>query len=67
METNLFNLSGVGGLVLLALDIWALVSIFGANISTGRKVLWALLVVVLPFMGFLIWLLAGPRAAGNRA
>lgn len=63
MEMNMFGgISGLGGLVLLALDIWALVSIVGSNESTGRKVLWALLVIVLPLLGFLIWLVAGPRA-----
>ncbi|MDF2142896.1 PLD nuclease N-terminal domain-containing protein [Paenirhodobacter sp. CAU 1674] len=65
MEMNMFGgISGLGGLVLLALDIWALVSIVGSNESTGRKVLWALLVIVLPLLGFLIWLVAGPRARG---
>ncbi len=65
MEMNMFGgISGLGGLVLLALDIWALVSIVGSNESTGRKVLWAVLVIVLPLLGFLIWLVAGPRARG---
>ena len=31
--------------------------------STGSKVLWSLLVILLPIIGFLIWLVAGPRAA----
>jgi hypothetical protein len=63
MEMNMFGgISGLGGLLLLALDIWALVSIVGSNESTGRKVLWAVLVIVLPLLGFLIWLVAGPRA-----
>ncbi|GHF55104.1 PLDc N-terminal domain-containing protein [Seohaeicola zhoushanensis] len=62
MEMSMFNLSGVGGLLLLALDIWALVSIVSSSTSTGRKVLWSLLVFLLPLLGFLIWLIAGPRA-----
>jgi hypothetical protein len=62
MEMNMFNLSGFGGLVLLVLDIWALISIFGSTASTGRKVLWTLLVFLLPLIGVLIWLVAGPRA-----
>ncbi|MFC4667958.1 PLD nuclease N-terminal domain-containing protein [Seohaeicola nanhaiensis] len=62
MEMSMLNLSGLGGLLLLALDIWALVSIFGSSASTGRKVLWSLLVFLLPLVGFLIWLVAGPRA-----
>lgn len=62
MEMGMFgSVSGIGGLVLLALDIWALVSILSSGASTGRKVLWSLLVIVLPLLGFLIWLIAGPR------
>ncbi|SPH23485.1 hypothetical protein DEA8626_02548 [Defluviimonas aquaemixtae] len=66
MEMNMFELSGLGGLILLALDVWALVSIFGSAASTGRKVLWALLVIILPLVGFLIWLIAGPRSSARR-
>ena len=63
----MFELTGLGGLVILALDIWALISIIGSASSTGRKVLWSLLVIVLPLVGFLIWLVAGPRSAASRA
>lgn len=57
----MFTLSGLGGLILLALDIWALVSIFSSAASTGSKVLWSLLVIVLPLVGFILWLLLGPK------
>ncbi|PJI84483.1 phospholipase D-like protein [Yoonia maricola] len=55
--------AGLGGLILLALNIWAIISIFGSGVSTGSKVLWTLLVLVLPLIGFIIWLVAGPRGA----
>ncbi|MCB1339744.1 MAG: PLDc_N domain-containing protein [Pseudooceanicola sp.] len=67
MEMSMLSLSGFSGLLLLALDIWALVSIIGSNTTTGRKVLWSLLVFLLPLVGFLIWLVAGPRAEMRRA
>ena len=57
------EVTGIGGLIILALDIWAIISIFGSTASTGKKVLWILLVVVLPLAGFIIWLIAGPRAS----
>jgi len=47
-------------LVLIA-DIWAIVNIFQSGASTERKVLWTVLVIILPLLGFLIWLFAGPR------
>ncbi len=57
-----FNVSGLGGLVILALDIWAIISIVGSNETTGKKVIWTLLVLILPLIGFIIWFVAGPRS-----
>lgn len=57
--------AGFGGLIVLALNIWAIVSIIGSGASTGAKVLWCLLVLVLPIIGFVIWLLAGPRGQAS--
>ena len=63
----MLEIGGIGGLIVLVLDVWALVSIVGSHNSTGSKVLWSLLVILLPIIGFLIWLVAGPRAAqGSR-
>jgi hypothetical protein len=50
------------GLIVLALDIWALVNIVGSPASTGAKVIWALLIIILPIVGFIIWFFAGPRS-----
>ena len=55
--------SGIGGLIILALDIWAIVSIIGSRASTGAKVGWTLLVLLLPIVGFVIWFFAGPRSS----
>jgi len=54
----------VFGLIVLVLDIWAIVNIVGSSTtSTGAKVLWVLLILFLPVIGFIIWLLAGPRSS----
>ena len=55
--------TGVLGFIVLALDIWALISVIGSDASTGRRVIWVLVVLVLPVLGFILWLLFGPRAA----
>ena len=60
------EISGLGGLLILALDIWAIVSIIGAGTSTGSKVLWVLLVLLLPIIGFIAWLVAGPKGGSVR-
>lgn len=57
--------AGVGSVILMGLNIWALISIIGSSVSTGSKVLWCLLVLILPLLGFIIWLVAGPRAASR--
>lgn len=57
----MFELSGLLGLVVLALDIWAILHVAGSSASQGAKVFWILLIIVLPVVGFLIWLVAGPR------
>lgn len=52
---------GLWSLLVLIADIWAIVNIFQSAASTERKVLWTVLVIVLPVLGFIIWLIAGPR------
>jgi hypothetical protein len=55
-----YSHSLVGILILIA-DIWAIVNIFQSNADTGRKVLWTVLVVLLPVLGFILWFFLGPR------
>jgi hypothetical protein len=54
---------GIIGLIVLIADIWAIVSTIGSGATTGIKVLWVLLIVILPVIGFIVWLIAGPRSA----
>jgi hypothetical protein len=55
-------MSSVFGIIVLILDIWALINVFGSRGSTtGQKLLWTLLIVLLPLIGFIVWLVAGPR------
>jgi hypothetical protein len=54
--------SGIIGLLILIADIWAIVKVVQSSASTGSKVLWIVLILVLPVIGLIVWLLAGPRA-----
>lgn len=56
------NVNGFWGLLVLAADIWAIVNIFQSSVSNGKKVLWTILVILLPVLGFIIWLVAGPKS-----
>ncbi|MGA7801000.1 MAG: PLDc N-terminal domain-containing protein [Gammaproteobacteria bacterium] len=57
------EVSGFLGLLLLIVDVWAIVNIFQSRASTGAKVFWTVLILLLPVLGLIIWLLAGPRSA----
>ena len=52
---------GVLGLIILVLDVWAILRVVGSNSSTGSKVFWVVLILILPVIGLIAWLLAGPR------
>jgi hypothetical protein len=52
---------GFFGLLLLIADVWAIVNIFQSSASSERKVIWTVIVILFPFIGFVLWLLLGPR------
>lgn len=54
------EVGGLLGLAILVLDVFAIVKIVGSSTSTGSKVLWVLLILLLPVLGFILWLIAGP-------
>jgi hypothetical protein len=52
---------GFGGLIVLVADVWAIVNIFQSSADTGTKVLWTVLVILLPVLGFILWFFWGPK------
>lgn len=54
---------GLYGLIVLIADVWALVNIFQSRADSGRKVLWTVLVILLPVLGFILWFFLGPKTA----
>ena len=55
------EVGGIFGLIVLVLDIWAIVKTVQSGASTGAKVLWILAILIFPLVGFLAWLLFGPK------
>ncbi|MDR9753836.1 PLDc N-terminal domain-containing protein [Pseudomonas sp. SZMC_28357] len=53
--------NGLIGLIILALDIWAIINVLKSGTSTGMKIVWVLLILLLPVLGLIIWAIAGPR------
>ncbi len=54
------GLSGIGGLVILILDIYAIVMILQSSAKGVQKLIWFLIVFLLPLIGLIIWYFAGP-------
>jgi hypothetical protein len=57
------EVGGILGLVILIADVWAIVNVIGSPASTGAKVIWTVVILLLPVLGLIVWLLAGPRSA----
>ncbi|MHA7776882.1 PLD nuclease N-terminal domain-containing protein [Roseibium sp. M-1] len=58
---------GIVGLIILILDVYAIIKIFGSGASTGAKLLWTLGILIFPVVGFIVWLLAGPKGSSRLA
>lgn len=58
----MFEVGGIIGLIILIADIWAIINVIGSGAGTGEKVLWIVIILLLPVIGLIIWLLAGPRS-----
>jgi len=56
-----FEYSGLLGILVLAADVWAIINIVQSSATTGMKVVWVVLVLMLPLVGVIIWYFAGPR------
>lgn len=55
------EVGGLLGLLILIADVWAVINVVQSGASTGAKVGWVVLILLLPVVGLLIWLVAGPR------
>ncbi len=51
---------GFIGLVSLLLTIWGVVAIVKSGADDVAKLVWVLIVLLLPIIGFVIWYLMGP-------
>lgn len=55
--------TGIIGLLIFIADIYALYHVITSGAETMSKVLWSLLILILPLIGLIIWAIAGPRSA----
>lgn len=54
-------MGGLVGLVILILDIVAIVDIVKSSMEQGKKILWAVLVILLPLIGMVLYFLIGKK------
>ncbi len=55
------EVGGLFGLIVLIIDIWAIVKTVQSAASTGTKVLWILVILLLPVLGLVLWAFLGPK------
>ena len=51
---------GLWGLLILIADVWAIIKIVQSGAATETKVLWVVIVAVLPVIGVVLWFFLGP-------
>jgi len=61
------EVGGIFGLIILVLDIWAIINVIGSGASTGGKVLWVVIILLLPLVGLILWFLMGPKKGAAMA
>lgn len=54
-------MAGLLGLVVLILDIIAIVDAIKGKLPTGQKVLWVILILILPVLGMILYFLIGRK------
>ena len=56
------EVGGLLGFILLILNVWAIVKVIGSSASDLKKVIWVVLILILPVVGFIAWLIIGPKS-----
>ena len=56
-----FGYNSLLGVLILIGDIWAIINIFQSSVSNEKKLLWTLVVLLLPVLGLILWFVLGPR------
>ena len=58
----MFEGMGVFGILILIADVWAILNVIQSSADTVKKLLWIVLILLLPLLGVIIWFFAGPRS-----
>ncbi|PCO06275.1 hypothetical protein AWR36_000335 [Microbulbifer flavimaris] len=58
-------MEGILGILILIADIYAIIKILQSSASGLKKLIWVLVVLLLPVIGLIVWFFAGPGRAGR--
>ncbi|NKB19225.1 MAG: hypothetical protein GKS01_01660 [Alphaproteobacteria bacterium] len=56
-----FGNMGIFGLILLVIDIFAIYKILTSSAEMVKKIIWVLVVILLPLIGVILWWFMGPK------
>lgn len=56
-----YGFNSLLSVLILIADIWAILIIFQSSVSNEKKLLWIIVVVLLPLLGLILWYFLGPR------
>jgi len=54
-------MKGLLSLVILVLDIAAIIDVIRSSMDTGKKILWIVLILVLPIIGLILYFFIGRK------
>jgi len=54
-------MGGILGIVILVLDVLAILNVFKSAKPTGQKILWTVLILILPVIGLILYYLLGRK------
>ena len=54
-------MKGLLSLVILILDIVAIIDVIRSSMDTGKKILWIILILVLPIIGLILYFFIGRK------
>lgn len=54
------NFSSLIGFLILVADIYAIVMVVQSSVPNVNKLIWAVVIILLPVVGLVVWFLVGP-------
>jgi len=53
---------GIGGLIVLVLAILAILGVVNSGMDSTKKLIWILIILLLPLVGAILWFLIGSKS-----